>query len=659
MITTINFVGDAWLKYFSFAIAQNTIFLVIIFGALYLLRHASARLNYAVSTFGIIKLLIPPFLPLTFRLAPSATLASAAMGAEFSILPAEQAAPHLSFVSILLLAWSATLILSVAAYFLSTVQLKWRTRNASRISSLGIDGYFFDLYQTADISVPMSIGILPKRIYVPDTWTLLSSVQQNALLRHEVAHIKRWDGLFGTLQLLAQAIYFFHPLVWLLNERINEYREMACDDLAVEQSNVTPLAYSRYLVHVAENMLPVWSGSSASALIKQRNKLYHRVNYLVKENVNMKTLSKKKRGLIFVGALILMTMLSWYSSSAMPNSAEQEAKYDTPPQLIGGFKAIQQNLVYPEKAKKAGVQGKVVLNVTIDENGQVRDVKTSPAAGEDKSLVEEAIAAVKATKWQSALLKGKPVAATVTIPVEFKLDDGQKAAASETLKLESPAPPPPHPDAPPPPPGQASSDIFQPPQPGAEMPAPAAESADVFVPPLPGVQEAAPIVESTDVLRDSQLLAEEKAAASADRDAAIADQAAAIADQRAASVDQAAALVDRDAALADQDAAIADRAASADYDQPPSPVGGFTALVSGVVYPEIAQKAGIQGKALVNVLIDEKGNVVETKVLKAMGNADCDAAAVSAIRAVKWNPARKGEKAVKAWVTIPIEFKLK
>ena len=50
----------------------------------------------------------------------------------------------------------------------------------------------------------------------------------------------------------------------VLNERINEYREMACDDTAVKTSHLSPIAYSRYLVHIAEKMVqPVWPFSSA------------------------------------------------------------------------------------------------------------------------------------------------------------------------------------------------------------------------------------------------------------------------------------------------------------------------------------------------------------------------------------------------------------
>ena len=63
MIYTMNNIAGHWLGYFSTTVIQNTIFLGIIFLALYLLRKANARIKYAVAFLGIVKLLVPPFLP--------------------------------------------------------------------------------------------------------------------------------------------------------------------------------------------------------------------------------------------------------------------------------------------------------------------------------------------------------------------------------------------------------------------------------------------------------------------------------------------------------------------------------------------------------------------------------------------------------------------
>ena len=51
----------------------------------------------------------------------------------------------------------------------------------------------------------------------------------------------------------------------------------------------------------------------------------------------------------------------------------------------------------------------------------------------------------------------------------------------------------------------------------------------------------------------------------------------------------------------------------------PEPVGGISAIQKRVVYPEIARRAGIEGKVYVQALIDENGDVVKTKILKGIG----------------------------------------
>lgn len=95
------------------------------------------------------------------------------------------------------------------------------------------------------------------------------------------------------------------------------------------------------------------------------------------------------------------------------------------------------------------------------------------------------------------------------------------------------------------------------------------------------------------------------------------------------------------------------------YDEPPEPIGGFAAIQRNLEYPEIARKAGIEGRVIVNVLVDTDGRVVETKILKSLGHSGCDEAAVKAIRSVRWKPAKQRDRPVKVWVGIPVIFKLK
>jgi protein TonB len=93
-------------------------------------------------------------------------------------------------------------------------------------------------------------------------------------------------------------------------------------------------------------------------------------------------------------------------------------------------------------------------------------------------------------------------------------------------------------------------------------------------------------------------------------------------------------------------------------EEQPFPVGGWAELGKNIVYPEIAQEAGITGKVLVYAVIDEQGRVIETSILSGIPNTGLDEAAMEAVRKTVFVPAYQRDKAVKVSIKIPITFKL-
>jgi len=89
----------------------------------------------------------------------------------------------------------------------------------------------------------------------------------------------------------------------------------------------------------------------------------------------------------------------------------------------------------------------------------------------------------------------------------------------------------------------------------------------------------------------------------------------------------------------------------------PEPVGGIKAIQEKIVYPEIAKRAGVEGKVYVLAFVDESGNVTKAQVLKGIG-AGCDEAALSADQKTKFKPGKQRGKPVIVQVSIPIIFKL-
>lgn len=90
----------------------------------------------------------------------------------------------------------------------------------------------------------------------------------------------------------------------------------------------------------------------------------------------------------------------------------------------------------------------------------------------------------------------------------------------------------------------------------------------------------------------------------------------------------------------------------------PDVVGGMESILAKITYPELAKKAGVQGKVYIKAFIDENGNVEEAKVMKGIGSG-CDEQALNAVLASKFTPGLIKNKPVKTEVVVPVVFKLK
>src|SRR6266704_3083089 len=87
---------------------------------------------------------------------------------------------------------------------------------------------------SAVVQVPAVIGWLRPLILLPaSALTGLTPLQLDALLAHELAHVRRYDYLVNLLQSAVETLLFYHPAAWWVSRRVREEREHCCDDLAV------------------------------------------------------------------------------------------------------------------------------------------------------------------------------------------------------------------------------------------------------------------------------------------------------------------------------------------------------------------------------------------------------------------------------------------
>jgi len=89
----------------------------------------------------------------------------------------------------------------------------------------------------------------------------------------------------------------------------------------------------------------------------------------------------------------------------------------------------------------------------------------------------------------------------------------------------------------------------------------------------------------------------------------------------------------------------------------PELIGGMAALQASVKYPEMARRAGIEGRVTVQFVVNEKGEVENPRVIRGIGGG-CDEAALEAVRNAKFKPGRQRGRPVRVQYALSINFRL-
>ncbi|QDU42361.1 Regulatory protein BlaR1 [Symmachiella dynata] len=195
-----------------------------------------------------------------------------------------------------------------------------------------------ELLQSALVSVPTVVGYLRPVILLPASSLMgLDSRELEAILAHELAHVRRHDNLVNILQSIVEILLFFHPAVWWLSRRIRIERENCCDDMAVGIVG-NQVAYARVLARIAElGSQPVGLAASANG-----GDLLARVRRLLIDSPRDSSPTSKWIGgllsLSLIGCLAMVIAFSTHDSQAVADT-QPEIKLTTKPQVETKSKA--------------------------------------------------------------------------------------------------------------------------------------------------------------------------------------------------------------------------------------------------------------------------------------------------------------------------------
>lgn len=158
---------------------------------------------------------------------------------------------------------------------------------------------------SSHVSVPLVIGYLKPVILFPVAMSAQMDLKQvEAILIHELSHIRRNDYLFNLIRTVMETALFFNPFIWLTGKFIDIEREHACDDLVLELTH-TPMTYAHALLQL-ELLTNTPAPSFALAATGKKQYLYQRI----KRITDMKTTYMNSKQKLAAITLTIATVIS-------------------------------------------------------------------------------------------------------------------------------------------------------------------------------------------------------------------------------------------------------------------------------------------------------------------------------------------------------------
>ncbi|MFT4203552.1 MAG: M56 family metallopeptidase [Chitinophagaceae bacterium] len=157
------------------------------------------------------------------------------------------------------------------------------------------------------VVTPFTKGFLKPVILLPlSALNGLESKQMEAVLLHELWHIKRHDYLFLLLQLCLEKIMYFNPFYLLIGKAIHEDRELSCDTKSIKTSNLNSIDYIESLLYFSKKgngLVP--SSGTLSLTGKPNSELVNRAAFLLENRKNRTFQASFGMNILAVGALVL------------------------------------------------------------------------------------------------------------------------------------------------------------------------------------------------------------------------------------------------------------------------------------------------------------------------------------------------------------------
>ena len=408
----------------------TTIKITILLGAavlcLRLMRASTASSRHLICIFSLAGVILLPLLTLVM---PSWRVNSAFLGfAEIASshrgsLPIGTARVSVSRESALVVLWligvSVCLLRSLAGWILvrkersKSTPLRdeiWRNELSTIAKNFRLNPSSISLC-IGRVSSTVVCGSWRPSILVPSAACEWSPFHRRAVLLHELAHIRRSDAFVQQVAQISCAIFWFHPMVWMLAARLSHEQELACDD-AVLMAGMTPASYAGILLETARALPSRFLLACGFTGNPPARRLRARFAHLLDSHRDHRTKPRLPKSLLPAFALVLLLL-----GSLKPIEAAKI--YDIGGEVSAPTLVAMSEPEYTAEAKNKGIQGAVLLSVVVATDGRAHNVHVERSL--DSGLDANAVHTVEGWRFKPAQRNGKPVAVHARIEVNFRL----------------------------------------------------------------------------------------------------------------------------------------------------------------------------------------------------------------------------------------------
>jgi TonB family protein len=369
------------------------------------MRKSTAALRHLVCACALAGSLLLPFtllfpermmaipLPFTIRAVATATKVSS------------RSAPWTG-ATVLLTLWVAGCAILLLRLAIGHARAMRMVRGAT---PSGTDGVYF-----ADVHVPMVCGLSSPAILMPIPAREWPAWQFDAAIRHERTHVRRKDLWANFVAQAACALWWFHPLAWIIFRCLRNDQEAACDD-AILFSGFEAAIYAEALLAVARTSTP--NLLNGCAMTTQMN-LKSRITRLLDQSI-ARTASRGsmlRTAAVFALAFVAIGVMSPLRSNAQQTTG---TVYRVGDGVSAPAVLYKIDPVYTEDARSQKLDGTVLLSVVIYPDGMAHDINIVKGVG--AGLDEQAAIAVGKWLFRPGMLNGEPVAVRASIEVNFKM----------------------------------------------------------------------------------------------------------------------------------------------------------------------------------------------------------------------------------------------